>query len=48
VWLPTSTEIPPAPLGASTPAAPSWTATALTRAKETIARRRSAWAGTQT
>ena len=48
VWLPTRTEIPPAPLGSPTPAAPSWTATALTRAKETIARGRRAWAGAQT
>ncbi|WP_195930520.1 DUF2628 domain-containing protein [Hyphomicrobium album] len=48
VWLPTRTEIPPAPLGAATPAAPSWTATALTRAKETIVRGRRAWAGAQT
>jgi len=48
VWLPTRTEIPPAPLGAATPATPSWTATALTRANETIARGRRAWAGAQT
>ena len=48
VWLPTRTEIPPAPLGTTTPAAPSWTAAALTRAKETIARGRRAWAGAQT
>ncbi len=48
VWLPTRTEIPPTPLGAATPAAPSWTATALTRAKETIARGRRTWAGAQT
>jgi len=45
VWLPTHTEIPPVPLGATTPAPPSWAATALTHAKETIARGRRAWAG---
>jgi hypothetical protein len=48
VWLPTRTEIPPAPLGSAMPAAPSWTETALSRAKETIARGRRAWAGAQT
>ncbi len=48
VWLPTRTEIPPAPLGTPTPAAPSWTATALTRAKDAIGRGRRAWAGAQT
>jgi hypothetical protein len=47
VWLPTRTEIPAAPLGATTPAAPSWTDTALTHAKSAIARGRRAWAGAQ-
>ena len=47
VWLPTRTEIPAAPPGSTAPTPPSWMETALTRAKETIARGRRAWAGAQ-